>query len=281
MRKRGGVLLLACLVSAGCGGAGGQEYELTGQVLAVDPARQEITIKHEDIPRFMPGMTMAFRVRNGEGLEERVPGDLVRATLVVGDEGAHLRNIARVGFSPVAEADLPPAPIREPGEEVADAVFLNADGERRQLADLRGQAVAVTFVYTRCPVPNFCPLMDRQFKAAQDGILADPRLSGRTRLLSVTVDPAHDTPAVLAGHAASVGADDRVWEFLTPTDGGAAFSAQFGVSTFRNDPQDAEVMHNLRTAVIDPQGRLVTILNGNEWSPPELLAALREAHSGR
>jgi protein SCO1/2 len=279
------VLTLCLLSGVSCSRASPptREYQLKGQVLAVDAARQEITIKHEDIARFMPAMTMAFRVRDGQLLAGRAPGDLVRATLVVQEQDIHLKTLERVGFEPITEAD-PGGVMRvlAPGEPVVDTALVDHHGVRRPLEAWRGAAIAVTFIYTRCPLQNFCPLMDRQFKDVQEQVMADPQLRGKVRLVSVSFDPEHDTPAVLARHAANVQARSDVWLFMT----GAreevdTFARQFGVSVLRSDARDAEIVHNLRTAVIDADGRLSAILNGNEWSAADLVAELRKARAGR
>jgi protein SCO1 len=274
---------IAAMLTSACARAPAREYELRGQVLAVDAARQTITIKHEDIPQFMPGMTMPFKVRDGHLLAGRVPGDLVKATLVVEDGDAHLRTIERTGSAPLNEpAPAPVVASLNPGDPVPDAPFVDEAGADRRLSDWRGRVLAVTFVYTRCPLPDFCPLMDRHFKTVQAEVTADDNLQGRVRLLSVSFDPDHDRPPVLAAYARRVGAEPATWGFLT----GARedidrFAAPFGVSIIRNDPATREIVHNLRTAIIDPSGRLVTILRGNEWTPKELMAELRKAAGAR
>ena len=142
----------------------------------------------------------------------------------------------------------------------------------------RGQAIAVTFIYTRCPLPNFCPLMDRHFKSVQEVVRGDDSLRGRVRLLSVSFDPAHDRPAVLAAHARQLGADPGIWSFLTgEREAIDRFASGFGVSIVREDAAPADITHNLGTAVIDPEGRLSAVLRGNEWTPQDLVAALRQA----
>jgi protein SCO1 len=273
----------AALALAACGsGSKAQEYELQGQVLLVDQARREITIKHGDIPRFMPGMTMAFKVKDDALLRGRMPGELVKATLVVEESDAHLRTIERTGMAPIPEGTPPPArlDVLAPRSPVADATFVDETGAARRLSDWRGKAVAVTFMYTRCPIPNFCPLMDRYFASVQEQVRRDPALAPHVQLLSVTFDPQHDTPAVLARHAQTLGADATLWRFLT---GDAAaieqFASQFGVSIARE--ASPEIVHNLRTAVIDPQGRLSIVLNGSEWTPADLVAELRSARDAR
>lgn len=275
-------LALAVSVSAAC--TQDRRYSIAGQVIAVDAERQQLTVRHGDIPGFMPGMTMPFRVSDAGVVAASRPGDLIAATLVVRDTAGYLEDVRKTGEAPLPSSDSPAPPVAalEPGDQVPDAAFVDQDGTRRNLSDWRGRTVAVTFVYTRCPIPNFCPLMDRHFAAAQKAIAADPALAGRVHLLSVSFDPTFDTPAVLRAHAGRTGADERHWTYLT---GEAAaidrFAAGFGVTIIREAETADEIMHNLRTAVIDREGRLSAVLNGNEWTPAELLDAIRAADEPR
>jgi protein SCO1/2 len=273
-------IVIALMLSAACSRPAAREYHLRGQVIAIDAARQEVTITHEDIPGFMPGMTMPFKVADRALLEGRVPGDLVTATLVLRDTDASLTRLERVGSAPLPVTAAPVAPRLAVGEVVEDGQFVDEQGRPRRLSDWRGNAIAVTFMYTRCPLPNFCPLMDRQFKAVQDLVRKDAGLNGHVRLLSVSFDPEHDTPEVLAGHAAALGANPDVWRFVTGTPADVdRFGAQFGISVMRDDPR--EIVHNLRTAVIDGERRLVAVFNGGDWTPAELVKELRSARAGR
>ena len=273
--------LIAAL--AACSPAGGREYELRGQILAIDEARQLVTIKHEDVPRFMPGMTMAFKVSEKRLLNGRAPGELVKATLVVRETDAHLRTLERIGVAPLTETPPPPPPdLVSTGTAVRDTTFVDQSGRRRSLADWRGTLLAVTFMYTRCPIPDYCPLMDRHFRAVQDQVRTDPNLRGRVHLLSVTLDPQHDTPAVLSAHAKKLGADAELWTLLTGEGRDLRdFGAQFGVSVLPPDKVDAEIVHSLRTAVIDADGRLVKVMGGNDWVPTDVVRELRNARAGR
>jgi len=258
-------------------------YDLRGQIVAVDPARQELTIKHEDIKGFMPGMTMAFKVRDGSMMAGKAAGDLVTAQLVIEESQGYLTKVEVTGHAALTEP--PPAPpaaeILTPGSTVADVGLIDQDGTARRLSAWRGQAVAVTFIYTRCPMPDFCPLLDRQFAAVQQEIASDPTLASRVHLVSVTMDPAYDKPPVLLEHARRVGAKPESWTFATgePTDL-ARFGAQFGLSILPPDPSSPGIVHNLRTAVIDPAGKLSTVLTGNEWRPADLVKELRRAIEG-
>jgi protein SCO1/2 len=266
--------LLAC-------GSHERRFELVGQILSIDTPAQTLTIKHQDIPGFMPGMTMPFRVKDAALLADRKPGDLIRATLVVEDADAYLDAIAKTGWAPVPEGlepSAPPVAVLEPGAEVSDQVFVDQDGREVALSGWRGQVVALTFIYTRCPYPTFCPLMDRQFKVVQARIAGDEALHGRVHLLSLSFDPEHDTPPVLLEHANGLGADPGLWTFATARlEEIDRFAAQFGLLVTRNPSDPLDITHSLSTAVIDPTGRLVSLHRGNAWSPDDLLAEIRHA----
>jgi protein SCO1/2 len=272
-------LLGASLLLAG-GCSRGREYQLKGQVLAVDPAHQEVTIKHEDIPGFMPAMTMPYKVKDGKLLADRTPGDLVTATLVVTDSGAYLSALAQTGHAALTE---PPPAVRmidilEPGTPVPDVQLTDDSGAPRSLKDWRGRVLAVTFIYTRCPLPDFCPQMDRNFAAVQQSLATDPALRDRVALLSVSFDPKVDTPAVLAAHARQAGADPHVWRFATgQQDAIERFAGHFGVSVLREGDGPEALTHNLRTAVIKPDGTLSAVLDGNTWTPAALMEAVKQA----
>lgn len=255
-------------------------FELKGQILAIDQARQEITVNHADIPGFMPAMTMPYKVRDANLLKGRTPGELIGATLVVEESDAYLQSIRHEGVAALPD-ERPAAPAMDllgVGEAVRDGELVDSSGARRSLGDWRGQVLAVTFVYTRCPLPNFCPLIDRHFAAVQEQVRSSSDLQGRVHLVSVTLDPDYDTPAVLLRHAGELKADPAVWSLLTGSrEQIETFASQFGVSVVREHAQPSELVHNLRTAVIDGNGRLVTMLSGGEWEPSALIAEIRNA----
>jgi protein SCO1/2 len=258
---------------------------LKGQVISVAPqarpdGRREVTVKHEDIPGFMPAMTMAYFVKDSTLLDGVAPGDLITARLVVVGNDPHLDRIQKTGH-----ADLPPdarpsrvMEVMNPGDDVPDDELRDQQGQARKLSDWRGRALAVTFVYTRCPLPDFCPLMDRHFAALQRAIQADPELRQRAHLVSVSFDPTHDTAEVIAAHAKARGADAETWSYLTGSPAAIDhFTSRFGVSTIAESDAAATITHNLRTAIVDRRGRLVKIHSGNEWTVDEVLADLRDA----
>ena len=290
LRRRVHVLLIVVALSASavaCRHAAEPErrYPLQGQILGIGAPRQDgrrdVSIRHGDIPGFMPAMTMAYSVKRASALDGYAPGDLVTATLVLAGSDMFLEGLAKTGH-----AEVPPEakPVRamdvmNPGDAVPDDALTDQDGQVRKLSDWRGRALAVTFVYTRCPVPDFCPLMDRHFGDLQRAIADDPRLRDRAHLVSVSFDPSHDTPAVIAAHAKARGADPRTWSYLTGTPQAIEhLTSRFGVSTIDERDSARTITHNLRTAIVDPKGRLVKIYSGNDWRVADVLADLREAN---
>lgn len=276
-------ILIAGLAAAACSRpAEAPRYELTGQVLAVRPETDEILVKHEDIKGFMPAMTMPYKVKDRALLDGRVAGDLITATLVVEPELAWLSAITRIGSAPIPEDAITKIPaaagvsLLKPGDTVPDTPLVDQEGAPLALSELRDTAVVVTFIYTRCPLPQFCPLMDRRFAEIQALVAATDALRGRVRLLSISFDPAHDTPAMLRAHAAKVAANPSVWRFATAGEAVVdRLAATFGVNVMRE--QDGTVTHNLRTAVIDPLGRIVSIHDSNAWSAASIVDELKTA----
>jgi len=261
-----------------------RRYELRGQVLSIQLDRSEVTLRHEDIPGFMPAMTMPFRAKDRGRLAGLQPGDLVRGTLVVLEDDAYLEGLERTGHAALpASAPVVPEPgasALKPGEAVPDEAFVDQDGRKVRLSSFAGSALVVTVIYTRCPLPDYCPRMDRQFAAIQAAI-ASGRVPRRVRLISVSFDPAFDTPAVLKEHAAKVGANTAIWSFLTgDLKAVDEFGARFGLSVLRAERDPADITHNLRTAVIDARGRLVKIYDGNKWTPAEIVADLASLAPG-
>lgn len=269
---------LALLLVAGCNRAPApKQYEVNGQILGIKPERQEVLVKHEDIPGFMPAMTMPYTVKDAGLLEGKEPGDLITATLVVGDVDAYLSTLTRTGHAPIEGPAAGPvisaSDLLNVGEEVPAPILVDQDREPRSMASLRGHRVALTFIYTRCPMPDFCPLMDRHFAAVQKQIEQTPQLAD-VRLVSVTLDPSFDTPDVLKAHARALQANPRLWHFVTgDLDEVLAFAKRFGVTAEPGDPSWM-VVHNLRTALIDPDGHLVKVHTGNTWTPAELVGDL-------
>jgi protein SCO1 len=279
------LLLSACNQQAPQKGFQPKAYHLQGQVLALEPARKLATIKHEDIPGFMGAMTMPYSVKDAKALAGIAPGDLINATLSVESGGVFLTDIKKVGTAPLekpAASSAEPEPsassgfeLLKPGDPAPDAAFVDQDGRKRDFKSFRGQTVVMTFIYTRCPMPTFCPLMDRHFASLQRTLEHDPALK-QVHLVSVSFDPITDTPPVLKKHAKELEADPKRWTFLTgDRDDVDRFASRFGVSVARAMTDQRDITHNLRTAIIDSDGKLVKVYTGNEWTPEQVLADLK------
>jgi protein SCO1 len=255
-----------------------KQYEVTGQILAIKPERNEVLVKHDDIKGFMPAMTMPYKVQEPALLTGRKPGDLFKATLVVEEVDAYLTSLNVTGHqaidSPVPVTDQPR--ILEAGQPVADALLVDQGGKPLPMSSLRGHRVALTFIYTRCPLPDYCPLMEKNFAAVQQAIKSNPKLAD-VRLVAVTMDPEFDTPAILKPHAIDLGADPAVWSFATGQPAEVQrFAEQFGIHSERDETNRWQLIHNLRTAVIDANGNVVKIESGNFWKPADLVADLEK-----
>jgi protein SCO1 len=284
-----GLALLAA-AAAGCGrsrtGAGvdgERRYALHGQVIAVNRDRQTLTISHEALPGLMPAMTMEFRVDAGDLAtvrpDERIRGDLVRR----GDDFRleHLWPDDRASVDTVATAanalrqdtaGRGRGAYREVGESLPDFALYDQGGRVVQARRFRGHDVMLNFIYTRCPIATMCPaatlrMMEVQRKARAAGV-AD------LQLVSITLDPEHDTPGVLQAYARARGIDTGNFSFLTgPEPAIRDLLTQFGVIA---EFQDGLVRHTLATLLIDAQGRIIHRADGSEWTADEFVERMRK-----
>lgn len=271
------VTALLVLVSAGCEKSEKETvYQARGVIQAIEPDGRTARIKHEDIPGYMMAMTMPLTVKNTNDLAGFKSGDIVNFEMVVTPEEGWIRHLVRIGSTNVDAAtparevfrrvrDVDPLEV---GQSLPDYTFTNELGRKISLTEYRGQAVALTFIFTRCPFPNFCPRMTSNFgKAIQ---LLEEKTGGKTNFhfLSISFDPEFDTPERLLKHAQAQKYPPDQWSFLT----GAqididAITEQFGLGfAYREGTFD----HTLRTAVIDSKGVIRKIYIGNTWTPEEL-----------
>jgi protein SCO1/2 len=252
-----------------------QRYELKGKVVSVDKRGSTVTIAHQAIPGYMEAMTMTFMLDDERLLNEMADGDRIQATLVVGGLRARLEDIivTREAVDPSNIGKATSAIEPAIGDEVPDFAFVNQDGKREGFKKYRGRVVVLTFIYTRCPLPDYCPLMTENFTQIQNALKSEPQLYAKTQLLSITVDPEYDSPKVLRDYAAAHSADLHQWEFGSGTkDEVKAIATWFGLQYW---PDADQIVHSLRTAIIDADGKLAKLYRGNEWKPEEIVAELR------
>src|ERR1043165_6125540 len=179
-----------------------KRFELKGKIVAVEPEKHQVTVSHEDIKGYMPGMTMPFTVRDRIDLKELAPNDTLSATLVVDGSHTWLEDliVSRVSSG---ETTVPAVMIAKEGDSVPNFTLRNQNNREIHIRDYRGKTLLLTFIYTRCPIPDFCTLMSDNFAQIDRALGQDPELYGKTHLLSITIDPGYDTPEVLKSYGAA------------------------------------------------------------------------------
>jgi protein SCO1/2 len=253
-----------------------KRFHLVGKVVAVDARGSSVVVDHQAIPGFMDAMTMAYPVRDVRILAPLNVGDEITADVVVASDGAYLENIV---VTKKGTGDKGAAPTTEhepkPGEKVPDFALTNQDGKQIHLSSFEGHVLLITFVYTRCPFPDFCPLVSRNFAQVYAQTRKNPALDSKVRLLTITFDPAHDTPKILRAYGGSfqdvAGAIpfDR-WEFAVPAQADLdKIAAYFGLFFTSNGGQ---IVHSLSTTVISPEGTVYKWYEDNQWTPTDLVA---------
>jgi protein SCO1/2 len=245
-------------------------------------------IKHEAIPGYMDAMTMPFTVRKTDDLRNLLPGAVVIFKFVVTPEDSWLEDVALLGGAKLPDTpsvrsfrlvrDVEPLKV---GDRMPDYRFTNQLGRAVQLADFNGKAYAFTFLFTKCPMPDYCPRMNRNFTNVVAQLKSRADAPGNWHLLSISFDVGFDTPPVLLNHARQLGYDPQRWSFLT----GAlidvdAITEQFGL-VFRREAGRIDFDHNLRTVVVDATGRVQDIFTGNAWKPEQLVEALVKAAAAK
>jgi protein SCO1/2 len=263
-----------------------QTFEVKGVVREVFPEKKQVKIDHEKIPDYMDAMTMDFDVKNTNELQGLQAGDQIAFRMVVTSDDGWIENIRKTGVQQpiVGNAPFPFRRVREVeplkvGDVMPNYKFTNELGKAVSLEDFRGKAVGLTFLFTRCPFPTFCPRMAGNLKDAANLLKGESSAPTNWHLLAITIDPEFDTPKVLHAYAKSYGYDHERWSFLTaPEIDITAIAEQFGLQYWRPNPeQPANVSHNLRTAVIDAEGRVQKIIPENKWTPQELADEIKKA----
>lgn len=256
-------------------------YQVKGVIKKLPADGKTVVIQHEEIPDYMSAMTMPFPVKDTNVLRGLQPGDAVSFRLCVTDEEGWIDRISRVASAaPAGKAAEPVAPATtvaalNPGDLLPDFTFTNELGQTIRFSQFRGSALAFTFIFTRCPFPEFCPRMCKQFQATSQKLAAMANAPTNWHLLTISFDPEHDTPAVLKAYAERYGYDPARWSFATTSAEDIARLAPLCDLMVRRD--GASYMHNLRTVVVDADGRVRRIFTNNEWAADELANEIVQA----
>ena len=258
-----------------------KRYELKGKVLTVEKEKHLVTIAHDEIKDYMAPMTMPFTLREDWPFEVLKTGDQVAATLVVDGAESWLEDIVITQESADTNAPGPTGIVEaKAGAEVPDFGLVNQNDQPIHLGQYRGKTLLLTFIYTRCPIPEYCTLMSQNFAQIESELAKQPELYQKTHLLSISIDPDYDTPAVLRSYgAAHTGkySEEKFghWEFATGTKDQIKGVAQFfGLRYYADRDQ---IVHGLRTVIINPEGKVVTVYPNNEWKPEDVLVELRKS----
>ena len=252
-------------------------YKLRGKVVGTNPATGEVTLNHEAIPGFMEAMTMPYKLKDPNILSELHPGDVITADVLVSQESDasvfldHIVVVAqgRPDYKPTTQYHVPAS-----GDVVPDFKMKNQDGRTIHLNQFRGKKLLITFIYTRCPLPNFCPLVTHNFAVIDKKLNADPSMKGKTHLLCVSFDPEHDTPERLKAYGEQyIGNDAKSafanWDFAVPDKTVLNEMAKFFDVGISNEP-DQTITHTLSTTLVGRDGKVLRFYPGNEWTPEQV-----------
>jgi protein SCO1/2 len=290
------LLILFCALSlSGChskppesdGGDSSQfkTYPLRGKIVSTNSATGEVTIDGQAIPGYMEAMTMPYKVRDIRMIGELHPGDLVTADVLVSqgaDASVFVDHFVVIGL---AKPDYRPAVqyhVPAPGDAVPDFRLVNQDGRPIHLDEFKGKALLLTFIYTKCPLPDFCPRVTRNFAVIEKSLAAYPSLYALTHLICASFDPEGDTPARLKSYGetymgAAAPKAFAHWDFAVASKRELPTMAQWFDVGLTNE-KDGTITHTLSTTLIGPDGKVIRFYPGNDWTPEEVVADLAKLY---
>lgn len=253
-------------------------YAMEGTIVSIDQASHQVMVNMKAIPGFMEAMVMPMTLKADWAYQVMKPGQTIKATLVVQGDQSWLEHptFSDTAAAPAGTETGSTGPA--PGAHVPDFTLRDQSGHKLSLASLKGKAVVLTFIYTRCPLPNYCPLMERNFRTIHQQVQKNPQQYPPVDLISFSFDPQYDTPSVLKKYGERyVGKEGFAhWQFATSTPKQIATMAKyFGVAY---QPEQGVIVHTLQTVVIDPEGRFFKSYYGNEWDPQQVLTDLQRIH---
>jgi protein SCO1/2 len=258
----------------------GIRYDFKGKVVSIEKDKQQVTVAHEEIKGYMPAMVMPFKLKEAWPLEILAPGDLISAALVVDGGSSWLEEVVIRQESIDAAAGSPADTEVKIGADVPNYGLVNQDSKPIKLQEYRGRVLLLTFIYTRCPLPDYCDLMSNDFAAVDAELQKQGDVYNRTHLLSISIDPAYDTPQVLRSYgAAHTGrySDENFahWEFASGTKDQVKGIAQFfGLRYYEGGDQ---IIHGLRTVIVTPGGKVFKVYRDNSWKPEEAASEMMKA----
>ncbi len=254
-------------------------YPLRGKIVSTNPSTGEVTIDHEAIPGFMEAMTMPYKLRDPRIIGDLHAGDLIHADVLVSQGADAEVYVDHFVVTGQAKPDYRPAVqyhVPQPGDKAPDFRLVNEEGRPIHLAEFRGKALLLTFIYTRCPLPDYCPRVTHNFAVLEKSIAAYPSLYAKTHLICASFDPDGDTPARLKSYGETYMGSMAPkafahWDFAISTKAELATMAQWFDVGLTKEP-DGTITHTLSTTLIGPDGKVVRFYPGNDWTPEQVLA---------
>jgi protein SCO1/2 len=264
-------------------GAQAKKYLLHGKIVEVDAKNGGLVINHQAIPGFMGAMTMEYKVKDPNVLTELHTGDHITATVLSSPSEDSIL-LDEIVITAQAQPDYKPtkqyhAPLA--GDQVPNFRLLNQSNKTIDINQFRGKVLVVTFIYTRCPLSDYCPRMSRNFAEIDKALIADPKLRESTHLLSISFDPGYDTPAVLRSYGGAYTGQftnekfDH-WDFVAPLPKDLdAVEEWFNVGV--TPAKDGTLTHSLSTCVIGRDGKVLNWFPTNDWTPAQVLDVVKKA----
>src|SRR6266478_2681711 len=263
-----------------------QVFEVKGVIKELKPDGKTVEIRHEAITNYMPAMVMSFEAKEPKELAGLKAGDEVKFRMTVTDDDVSIDQIQKMTAGNPNQLpskagvfhfsrDVEPLQV---GDALPEYHFTNELGQAVSTSQFKGEAVGITFIFTRCPLPNFCPKMSSNFQHVQNKLLGMTNGPANWRLLTISFDPEFDTPVILKAYAERFGADRKHWNFLTgDITEISTISEQFGQMFWKDE---GALNHNLRTAVIDASGKVQKVFQGNNWTTEEMVEEMVKASKG-
>src|SRR5688572_485539 len=276
------LLFLVCSCSNALAAAS-REYTVRGIVRGLLPDEKTINIEHEEIPGYMAAMTMPFCLKSPKENPGLKVGDAVSFRLTVTENDSWIDQIRKIDASQVRIAPPKPEPATAPsnsssrlraGDPMPEFTLTDQAGQTITRETYKDRPFVLTFIFTRCPIPNFCPLMNRNLAELHEAIKGGSGPLAETQLLSISFDPEFDTPTVLKESAEHQKAAPNIWRFATGTPAQIKeLTSRFSIHV---QPESGTLSHGLATALVDAEGRIIEIWRGNGWKPQEVLGKVAE-----
>jgi len=264
-----------------------QTFHLRGRVVSIEADHNSATIAHSEIPGFMHAMVMPYKFVQPAILSELHPGDMITADVLAdkdadGYTNTRLDHIVVVGQAKPDNALVRQYHVPAAGDQVPDFALLNQSNKTIHLAQFKGKAILLTFIYTRCPLADYCPRMSTNFAEIDRALAKDPKLYAATHLLSISFDPTYDTPTVLRSYGGAhtgqyTNETFQHWDFAAPSVADLPKLEQFFDVGVTPGDDSASLNHSLSTVLLGKDGKVLAFYPNNDWKPADVLAQLEQA----